>query len=74
MRSRSCATTAWSISDLPDHTGRFGHDGQERYDPYRHDAMPPYALGYTLADLGPRDRSTELHRGAHREPAQQKGA
>jgi hypothetical protein len=30
--------------------------------PYRHDAGRTYPLGYTLADLGPRDRSTELHR------------
>lgn len=42
--------------------------------PYRHDARRTYPLGYTLADLGPRDRSTELHRNAHEKPAQQKGA
>jgi hypothetical protein len=37
--------------------------------PYRHDASRTYPRGYTLADLGPRDHSTELHR-----TAQQKGA
>lgn len=42
--------------------------------PYRHDARRTYPLGYTLADLGPRDRSTELHRTAQQKPAQQKGA
>jgi hypothetical protein len=37
--------------------------------PYRHDASRTYPRGYSLADLGPRDHSTELHR-----TAQQKGA
>jgi len=30
--------------------------------PYRHDPGRTYPLGYTLADLGPRDASTERHR------------
>jgi len=34
--------------------------------PYRHDAGRTYPFGYTLADLGPRDDSTELHRDAPR--------
>jgi hypothetical protein len=42
--------------------------------PYRHDARRTYPLGYTLADLGPRDHSTELHRSAHHEAAQHQGA
>jgi hypothetical protein len=29
--------------------------------PYRHDASRTYPFGYTLADLGPRDHSVELH-------------
>jgi hypothetical protein len=33
-------------------------------DPYRHDASRTYPLGYTLADLGPRDHSDERHRDA----------
>ena len=37
--------------------------------PYRHDASRPYPLGQTLADLGPRDHSPEVHRTA----AQQQG-
>jgi hypothetical protein len=32
--------------------------------PYRHDAGRTYPSGYSLADLGPRDHSTELHRDA----------
>lgn len=32
--------------------------------PYRHDAGRTYPFGYTLADLGPRDQSPELHRTA----------
>jgi hypothetical protein len=38
-------------------------------DPYRHDASRTYPFGYTLAALGPRDRSTELHRDAVRKGA-----
>lgn len=30
--------------------------------PFRHDAGRTYPFGYTLADLGPRDHSPELHR------------
>ena len=33
-------------------------------DPYRHDARRTYPFGYSLADLGPRDDSAELHRDA----------
>jgi hypothetical protein len=32
--------------------------------PYRHDASRTYPFGYTVADLGPRDPSTQLHRDA----------
>jgi len=32
--------------------------------PYRHDPRRTYPLGYTLADLGPRNTSTERHRDA----------
>ncbi|MGY2873741.1 hypothetical protein ACVW00_000931 [Marmoricola sp. URHA0025 HA25] len=32
--------------------------------PYRHDASRTYPFGYSLADLGPRDHGTELHREA----------
>jgi hypothetical protein len=32
--------------------------------PYRHDASRTYPFGYTLADLGPREHSSELHRSA----------
>ncbi|HET6166816.1 MAG TPA: oxygenase MpaB family protein [Marmoricola sp.] len=32
--------------------------------PYRHDASRTYPLGYSLADLGPRDHSDERHRDA----------
>jgi hypothetical protein len=38
-------------------------------DPYRHDASRTYPFGYTLSALGPRDRSTELHRDAVRKGA-----
>lgn len=34
--------------------------------PYRHDASRTYPFGYSLADLGPHDHSTELHRDAPR--------
>jgi hypothetical protein len=37
--------------------------------PYRHDASRSYPFGYSLADLGPRDDSTELHRDAPRKEA-----
>lgn len=33
-------------------------------DPYRHDAGRTYPFGYTIADLGPRTPSAELHRNA----------
>jgi hypothetical protein len=36
--------------------------------PYRHDAGRTYPFGYSLADLGPKDHSTERHRDAA-EPA-----
>jgi hypothetical protein len=36
--------------------------------PYRHDPGRTYPFGYTLADLGPRDTSTERHRDAGQAP------
>ena len=35
--------------------------------PYRHDASRTYPFGYSLADLGPREHSSELHRSAQTE-------
>jgi uncharacterized protein (DUF2236 family) len=40
--------------------------------PYRHDAGRTYPFGYSLADLGPREPSTELHRDARQQSALRK--
>jgi hypothetical protein len=40
--------------------------------PYRHDAGRTYPFGYTLADLGPRDHSAELHRDTARKDSARK--
>jgi hypothetical protein len=42
--------------------------------PYRHDARRTYPFGYSLADLGPRDRSTALHRDAQADGADRRDA